>query len=315
MKKISPHGDWQGEPDPVDVDLALRASLLRKEDEAMFRDAMRQWFLSHYADPAKVTPLSENGDYIWTSGGPFEPKAVLVGRFGDLADLAMIEDLAEEFFLEVGSQWARKLRDDDYDQRFEVEIEDPDAPLLRLKDRMAKSCRALHLQGDASAMQLLPHLVYGSLISSFEAFLFETVTYWVENDEHVLKGIVTRLPALKDQPLKLGEIFREYDALNIRVKGYLQSLVWHQWDKVAQLFTYGFGFRPPSFKPFNDALLKRHDIVHRSGHDKDGNPVDITAADVSALAGAIEMFAQNVHALTLLRVFEDGEMPAPEKTR
>jgi hypothetical protein len=75
------------------------------------------------------------------------------------------------------------------------------------------------------------------------------------------------------------------------VLGYLQSLVWHRWDQVARLITDGFDIRPPSFRPFTDALLKRHDIVHRSGHDVKGNPVSVTSDDVSTLSSQVEAFA------------------------
>jgi hypothetical protein len=47
------------------------------------------------------------------------------------------------------------------------------------------------------------------------------------------------MPDLKDQPLKLGQIFEQYDITEARVMLYLQNLVWHRWDKMAQLINIG----------------------------------------------------------------------------
>lgn len=52
----------------------------------------------------------------------------------------------------------------------------------------------------------------------------------------------------------------------------------------------------PSTKVFQDALQTRHDIVHRSGADKEGNPVVIGADDVRQLAGQVEAFCEQVAA-------------------
>lgn len=91
----------------------------------------------------------------------------------------------------------------------------------------------------------------------------------------VLKGVVSNMPDLKDQPLELGQIFEQYDTTEARVMLYLQNLVWHRWDKMAQLIKYRLGVKPPSFKRFEEALIKRHDIVHRRGYDQEGNSVSI----------------------------------------
>ena len=283
-----------------------------RDDESMYA-GMRDWFLSNYCDPAEETPFeSVEGGYIWIWGGPYEPGAVLMERFGEIADHEQIDRLANELRLTAGLEWAPR-RPGGYDDRFEVEVGDSDAPLLRLRERLAKGLRALDLHGDESAMGLVPSLIYGAAISSLEAFLYETVMYWVEGDDNVLRSIVTKLPALKDQPMKLGEIFQQYEELRVRVKGHLQNIIWHQWDKVAQLFIHGFGFNPPTFKPFEDALLRRHDIVHRSGHDKEGNPVAIARVDVFSLALAIDGFAQQLCKQTIDRALREGEEPMPNR--
>lgn len=150
-------------------------------------------------------------------------------------------------------------------------------------------------------MGQLPKMVFGSTISALEAYLWETMAYWVKRDRDVLKGIVTRMPDFKDQPLKLGAIFDEHEAIEARTLAYLQNLVWHRWDKVAQLFRFGLGVKLPAVGVFEQALAKRHDIVHRSGCGRDGSPVAVAERDVRDLARAVEAFATEVFDLIAAR--------------
>jgi hypothetical protein len=299
---LSAHSDWAGAPHGFGLYEPDDAELEAATEQAQ-RAAMKRWFLARYCDPARETPFeSAAGGYIWIHGGPYDPGEEMTPRFCHVVDYDVIDQLAIDLRREGGRQWAPIWHEDAYDTRYEIDLPTPDAPLVGLKDRLAQALSLLALQGDKDAMRLVRNLAFGSAISAFEAFLWETVVYWVENDKSVLRSIVTKLPDMKDVPIKLGDIFGHHDGLQERVKGYLQNLVWHRWDKVAQLFAYGFGFKTPSFKPFEDALVRRHHIVHRSGFDQQGVAVVISHADVAELADLVESFAQEVHALIVYHV-------------
>jgi len=167
-------------------------------------------------------------------------------------------------------------------------------PIDRLKERLQNVQQILTLEGNANAKALAEQLIFGGAVATLEAFLWETVDYWVENDEAVLRNIVTKTPSLKDQSFKLGEIFDRRENIKEIVRGYLQNLVWHRWEKVSPLLKFGLEIEPPSFKFFVDILIKRHDIVHRSGHDKLGNPITVTREDISKLCMEIEKFAEEI---------------------
>ena len=76
---------------------------------------------------------------------------------------------------------------------------------------------------------------------------------------------------------------------------YLQNLIWHQWNKVAPLFRLGLGIKDPGFGQFEDALKKRHDIVHRSGFTKTGERVIVNVAEIEALCEQITRFATDIN--------------------
>lgn len=79
------------------------------------------------------------------------------------------------------------------------------------------------------------------------------------------------------------------------IKGYLQNIVWHNWKRVVPLIRAGLQIQTPSFKQFDDALLKRHDIVHRSGHTKDGAEIAISKDEITELCGMITAFAAAIN--------------------
>jgi len=61
------------------------------------------------------------------------------------------------------------------------------------------------------------------------------------------------------------------------------------------LFTLGLGINTPGFKQFEIALIKRHDIVHRSGLSKTGVQVNVEVAEIDALCEQIIQFASEIN--------------------
>jgi hypothetical protein len=284
--------DWKPEPpfDPSDAKLTTADS----EEQI---ELMRRWFLARYCDPAEETPYeSREGGYIWVWGGPYDPLEQLQDRFGGIVEDDVIEELVDELYRDVGSEWApvRSVAEDYY-ERFDLEFEDPNDPRSRLGARLRQALSVLDLQGPEDIVSQLPSMVFGATISALEAYLWETIAYWAKTSRHVLKGIVSNMSDLKDQQIKLGQIFDEHDGIEKRVMVYLQNVVWHRWDKVGQLFRAGLDVRLPSVRAFQEAIEKRHHIVHRSGHDPEGNPVTVTTQDVRDLADAVEKFADELY--------------------
>jgi hypothetical protein len=280
---------------PFDLD---DNELMRADREGQI-ELMREWFLARYCDPAEETPYeSREGGYIWIWGGPYDADEELQGRFSHIVEDDVIEELVDDLNSDGGYQWAPVRRDDDrdYEDLFGLDLDQPVDPLTRLQERLAGSISVLSLEGAEPTMEHLARMAFGAAISALEAYLWETVAYWAKSNPEVLKGIVKNIPELRDQPIKLGDVFDEHEGIEARVMLYLQNLVWHRFDKAAMLLRHGLGINPPSFKPFKEALAKRHDIVHRSGHDTEGNAVVVTAQDARELAAAVEEFASKVYA-------------------
>lgn len=278
---------------------------LRSASEPLQHEAMRQWFITRYQDPQMETPYMD-GEYVFIHGGPYEADDVLYDRFGDVVQdpdvrIRRVIDSVESDGID---QWA-PIHDEyeaDYDARFSLEVLAREEPLQRLRDRLQQARLVLTLEGDANAMLLAQKLVFASAIGAAESFLYEVAYFWIDTDERVLRNIVTKLQELRDEKIKLGDLFTKLENLEAHVKGHLQNIVWHRWDVVSRIYRAAFDVRLPSVRALNIALMKRHDIVHRSGHDKAGNPIVIAEGEIDELCKSVETFATGVD--NLLRASE-----------
>ena len=68
---------------------------------------------------------------------------------------------------------------------------------------------------------------------------------------------------------------------------------------------HGLRVKLPSFKPFIDAVIKRHDIVHRSGFSKTGEPITVSRAEIKTLIETIRAFADELEHALSVRNYED----------
>jgi hypothetical protein len=259
--------------------------------------AIRAWFLDRFCHPAHGTPYNgREGGFQFIHGGPYDPADELPNRFARVVGDDVIQEVVDELHQQVGDEWVPVQRSvpDDYDDDYGVIVWERSQPLARLRDRLAQSKQILTLQGALSAQLLARNLAFSSVITGLESFLWETVVYWVDHDDSTVISIVKNIPVFRDQPLKLGQIFEKNETLKNDVKAYLQNLVWHQWDKVAPLFTIGLGLDIPGFKQFENAVKKRHDIVHRSGLSKTGVRVNVDESEIEALCEQIIRFATEI---------------------
>jgi hypothetical protein len=265
--------------------------------------AVKTWFLNRYCDPAMETPYNHEDGYIYINGGPYDPAEEISNRFEGLIDEQLINEVVRELYLEGGDEWApiSYERDDDYDYRFSLALHEAGEPLRRLQERLQQASQVLELQGDSEAMLMAERLVFGAAITTLESFLWETADYWVESDEGILRNFVTKIPALRDQTILLGDIFERHSGLKEFVKGYLQNVMWHNWKKVGPIYKDGLGVEIGSIKIIDESLVKRHDIIHRSGNDKNGNPISVSKDEISLLHKTIEGLAKRIDAQLLDR--------------
>lgn len=262
--------------------------------------AIKSWFLSRYCDPAMETPYEHESGYMFIHGGPYNPAEEIHNRFAGIVPEEVMNEVISELYFEVGEEWApiNYGHDDDYDydDRFSLQLIAADDPLKKLRERIEQASKILDLQGDLDAKKMAEKLVFGGAITILESFLWEIAEYWVENNEDVLRNFVEKIPKLKNEKIELGQIFERHQNIKEYVKGFLQNTTWHNWNQVVPIYRDGLQIDIGNPGIFEDSLIKRHDIIHRSGHDKNGESITIDADEIARLHEKIEEFATRIDA-------------------
>lgn len=260
--------------------------------------AMRHWLMARYCDPAMETPHVAGVGYIYTRGGPWHPHDVLMERFEDIADFDTIEELVGDILGEIGDELAptRLTAVEDWD----VEVETADSPIQDLEQRVADLGLVLAMEGNERAKFQARNLVFAALITALETFLWETAVWWLANDDESVPRLVVARPNLADGRLRAMVGAEPFELAERRQKIHegMKDMVWHRWRSNWPFLAALLNVDMPGHEKYGltQAALKRHDIVHRAGQNKDRTEaVYATTADVDALKEAVLAFARDLH--------------------
>lgn len=260
--------------------------------------AMEHWLRARYCDPAMETPYSSDaGGYIFTRGGPWHPNDVLMERFEGIADFDTIEDLARDIIQELGDELAPTglTAEEDWD----VEVETSDSPLRDLRRRVEELRLVLEMDGQEIAKFQARNLVYAALITTLETYLWETAVWWLENEDASVERLVRSRTTFERRLRDLvGGDGIELKVRRERVHNGMKDMVWHRWRSNWPFLAALLDVELPDHEAYGltAAALKRHDIVHRSGQNKDRTEaVHAATAEVEALMDAVLAFAEDLH--------------------
>lgn len=261
-------------------------------------EAMRQWFLSRYQDPANDTPYNgREGGYLFIHGGPYDPADEIPHRFIGVVEEDVIDELVDDLISEFGDEWAPVGYEDRYAE-WEYEealsqIEQKVTPLELLEKKLSDIGEILEAPSSAHIKTMTTQLAYGAAIAALEAYLLEVAVWRVLRDDDSLRSFVSRNTDTKlgGSQIKLSAIFEKMDGLKKQVFAYLQTYIWHRLDDVKDIFVDGFGIDFPEVKDLTRDVHVRHDIVHRGGKSRTGEPVTVTSEDVCKVIGRIKTFA------------------------
>ena len=256
--------------------------------------AMRFWFLTRYEDPVNNTPyMGSEGGYLYIHGGPYDAQEELNGRFGHLCSEEAIQAVIEDVETDDIIEWA-PMHYADYDAQFEYGAIIRGGAYQSFLQRLKEADALAAAQVDRQCQKMLRQLLYGSLIAALEAYLADTMLYWVAEEESVFRRFVSTCEEFRKRKLVLSDILDRMDTLEDEVRTYLQDLVWHRLDKVVPLMTGSLGIAIPSIKKLMKHIVTRHDIIHRGGKTKEGQDVAVSAKLLSGLRKDVLAFVDGV---------------------
>lgn len=258
-------------------------------------EAMRQWFLSRFWDPANDTPYNgREGGYLYIHGGPYEAEDELYGRFGNFLCDKIIRAVIDDVESDGICEWAPIHTEPDYDKYFYFEVESEESPYQQFLQRLSEIDSLNSAVLDSEHKILLRQLLYSHLIAALETYLSDTMSYWVKSDEDVFKKFVSSCPEFKKEKISLSTIFNRFEALKDQVEQYIQKTVWHRLDRVIPLFSSSLGIERPRIEQLMRYIVIRHDIVHRGGRTKEGSHVEITSDKLSELRHYVAAFVEKI---------------------
>jgi hypothetical protein len=268
---------------------------LKSANLELCHEAMRQWFASRYWDPANDTPYNgREGGYIYVHGGPFDAEEELYERFGGLMTDESIRSVVDDVESDGIYEWAPIHTEPDYDAEFEIGTATRDASYNLFMEKLYSVDVVASLKPFPDQQSFLLQLLYSSLITALEAYLAETMSYWLEAESHVFRQFVSSCNDFKQQKLPLASIFDRMDSLKEEVETYLGKQVWHRIDKVMPLVSASLCIQSPDIEPIMKHILVRHDIVHRGGRKKNGDIVVITPEQLADLREKIVTFVDEI---------------------
>jgi hypothetical protein len=162
----------------------------------------------------------------------------------------------------------------DYDEY--LENYDPPSNAFELYDDAVVELRNLLAQNPSQPEDgILYRMIFSQFIAIFEAFLADRLLRAVIDHTEIKNRLLKNSGIFKDMSLTLAEAVADPDAGWKKMKGRLQSQLYHQLDDVKKL--YQIALQVDIFPDETEkakiaaAVAKRHDCVHRNGRDKDDN--------------------------------------------
>ena len=275
-----------------DYSAGLSPDDLRCSDKETQKEYMRLWFFRHYDNPVEACPYeSQEGGYQFIWGGPYDANDVLSDEFRGIVADSVIEELAHELETEQScDEWSGIPN---YDESDAVGSATNFYESFRDSMENIKSLAKIDVQSDLK--QHFLRMLYVSIITSLEAFLCESCTVSLFSKQDLLRKFVESYPEFSKMNLSLNTIFKRLENIESFIGKHLVRIVWHNLDKVRNIYECVWGYFPKDCRKLKDAIMLRHDIVHRNGKTEDGTEIALDEKDVQSLIDNVSGFVDEIN--------------------
>lgn len=131
---------------------------------------------------------------------------------------------------------------------------------------------------------LLIKLLYANVITALETYLSDSLIRAVMKFEPLIRRVIERDPHFGEEKIYLKDLFKKQDEIKKYVTSYLENILYHNLEKIKILYQSVLEVDfPQEYTHIANAIILRHDIVHRNGKDKHGNENSISRDDLNDL--------------------------------
>lgn len=153
--------------------------------------------------------------------------------------------------------------------------------------------------GKDDGRYLINRLIFSQQVTALEAYLGDTLLNVVTTDTNAMQQLIDADEELSKQKFTLAEIRKEPGLIERRVRERLKTIVYHNLSKVDVIYNIALGIRILSLTDKKtelfQAVMLRHDCVHRNGFDKEGRELSVfTRRFVGETADLIRRFVENI---------------------
>ncbi|HGE6964886.1 TPA: HEPN/Toprim-associated domain-containing protein [Pseudomonas aeruginosa] len=141
----------------------------------------------------------------------------------------------------------------------------------------------------------LARLLYANVITAMETYLSDTMKKQALTREAIRRRFVQTNETFKEK-IVVQEIFRKLEGLNEEITQTIDTMSFHNLDKVAGLYKAVLDTKFPSahMAALKSAVEKRHDIVHRNGKTVQGKTVNVAMEDVEQLIELVDSTIKHI---------------------
>lgn len=251
--------------------------------------AVRQWFLTRFEDPANHMPFdSREGGYFWVYGGPYDPDDEIQERFSGIVPDKVLAQVIRDLVEHTGSEWAPIPTERDYEMG--VSLLFNRQAFQSSYTRLDQLAVLVDITVPDGSKQVQLQMIHGAVIATLEATLGDAVASIVLDSDTALRTFVANNKDMQQEQMPLSEIFDRHEKIKDSVRKYLSDLVWHRLDKIKAMVEACLGVAMPNIGKLMAEVQIRHDIVHRAGKTKDGEPITLSPDHLKGLIGEVRTF-------------------------
>lgn len=142
--------------------------------------------------------------------------------------------------------------------------------------------------------EFLYRQLFAGTITSMEAFLSSTLIRAVlSSDENKRKFVEKYLP-YREEHISFSSIYQRMENMDATIQETLRGLMYHNLGKIKPIYKDVLDIDLGDISDIMKAVQIRHDIVHRSGKDNEGNLHPISREDVIKLVETVSSLMSRV---------------------
>lgn len=237
---------------------------------------------NYMADTARDSQTDNEGYAICDSCGKefnIDIYVTYAGGDGHVNDLpddrdVYVEEIEEPYYEE---QFEAITANTEFLQAFNQDI-DNILELLKIEPAEERLKKLFHRQ------------LYSSVIGVMETYLSDAFINTVFKSKENLKQFYKTFKGFDKQNIAMSAFFDFEERAESVAKKAMLDIIYHHLPKVSGIYKDTLNVQFPNFGEIYKAVLKRHDLVHRNGKDKDGSEVNVDSDMIIELAKKMKEF-------------------------